>query len=152
MLIGRYGNRASPPVRRGHTLRTPLPLLTSSSFQEPIEPDTLTVKSARSVTNAGRLSSSALIPETRMSGRVFYSWASATRSACHCREFAEDGMQAANQPEAQPVAPRVLPPATPGPSGLGTTAILVLVVAVLHFGREIFIPIALAVLLGFLLA
>lgn len=61
-------------------------------------------------------------------------------------------MQAANQPEAQPVAPRVLPPATPGPSGLGTTAVLVLVVAVLHFGREIFIPIALAVLLGFLLA
>ncbi|MGH1575332.1 AI-2E family transporter [Methylobacterium sp. P31] len=61
-------------------------------------------------------------------------------------------MQAANQPEAQPVAPRVPPPSTPGPSGLGTTAVLVLVVAVLHFGREIFIPIALAVLLGFLLA
>lgn len=61
-------------------------------------------------------------------------------------------MQSANQPEAQAVAPRVLPPSTPGPSGLGTTAVLVLVVAVLHFGREIFIPIALAVLLGFLLA
>ncbi|MGH1570930.1 AI-2E family transporter [Methylobacterium sp. P31] len=61
-------------------------------------------------------------------------------------------MEAANQPEARSVAPRVPPPATPGPSGLGTTAVLVLVVAVLHFGREIFIPIALAVLLGFLLA
>lgn len=61
-------------------------------------------------------------------------------------------MQPANKLEDQAAAPRVLPPATPGTSGLGTTAVLVLVVAVLHFGREIFIPIALAVLLGFLLA
>lgn len=61
-------------------------------------------------------------------------------------------MRAEQQPEARAAAPRVLPPTTPGPSGLGTTAVLVLVVAVLHFGREIFIPIALAVLLSFLLA
>ena len=55
----------------------------------------------------------------------------------------------------EPTAPRparVPPPATPGPSGLATLAIAVVTIAALYLGREVFIPLVLAVLLSFVLA
>lgn len=47
---------------------------------------------------------------------------------------------------------RVAPPSTPGPSGLSTLAVVVVCIAALYFGREIFIPLVLAILLSFVLA
>ncbi|WP_407523913.1 AI-2E family transporter [Methylobacterium oryzisoli] len=47
---------------------------------------------------------------------------------------------------------RVPPPATPGTSGLATLAIAVVTIAALYLGREVFIPLVLAVLLSFVLA
>ncbi len=47
---------------------------------------------------------------------------------------------------------RVAPPATPGPSGLGTLAVIIVCVGALYIGREVFIPLVLAVLLSFVLA
>ena len=46
----------------------------------------------------------------------------------------------------------VVPPETPGLSGLLTLAVSVVVVAGLYFGRTVLIPITLAMLLSFLLA
>ena len=46
----------------------------------------------------------------------------------------------------------VAPAGTPGPSGLATLAVGVTVVAALYFGREVLVPIVLAVLLSFILA
>jgi predicted PurR-regulated permease PerM len=46
----------------------------------------------------------------------------------------------------------VLPPATPGLSGLTTLAVGVVVVAALYFGREVFIPLVLAILFSLALA
>jgi predicted PurR-regulated permease PerM len=54
------------------------------------------------------------------------------------------------EPTTQPMA-RVMPPKTPGTSGLATLAIAVVIVAALYLGREVFIPLVLAVLLSFLL-
>ena len=48
-------------------------------------------------------------------------------------------------------ATTVPPPATPSISGLGTLAVSVVVIAALYFGREVFVPIVLAVLLSFVL-
>ena len=57
---------------------------------------------------------------------------------------------AAPQPASQPTE---IPPAeTPSTSGLMTLAVGVVVITVLYFGREVFIPIVLAVLLSFVLA
>ena len=57
------------------------------------------------------------------------------------------------QPDRAPAAPaRVPPPLTPGATGLATLAVGVVVVAALYFGREVFIPIVLAILLSFVLA
>ena len=53
---------------------------------------------------------------------------------------------------ARPRPARVAPPSTPGPSGLGTLAVAVVCVTALYLGREIFIPVVLAVLLSFVLA
>ena len=51
-----------------------------------------------------------------------------------------------------PVQPaRVPPPLTPGLSGLGTLAVSVVVVVALYLGREVFIPLVLAILLSFVL-
>ena len=47
---------------------------------------------------------------------------------------------------------RVMPPATPGPSGLGTLAVALVCIGALYVGREVFIPLVLAVLLSFVLA
>lgn len=47
---------------------------------------------------------------------------------------------------------RVKPPATPGPSALSTLAVALVCIAALYFGREVFIPLVLAVLLSFVLA
>ena len=47
---------------------------------------------------------------------------------------------------------QVPPPLTPGMSGLGTLAVGVVVVAALYLGREVFIPLVLAILLSFVLA
>lgn len=47
---------------------------------------------------------------------------------------------------------RVMPPATPGPSGLATMAVGLVLVGALYVGREVFIPLVLAVLLSFVLA
>src|SRR5688572_9815852 len=53
-----------------------------------------------------------------------------------------------------PVAGQRRPDLTPGHSGAGprNLAVMVIVVAALYFGREIFVPMALAVLLSFALA
>jgi predicted PurR-regulated permease PerM len=50
-----------------------------------------------------------------------------------------------------PPPARIAPPATPGSSGLATLAIAVVIVAALYLGREVFIPLVLAVLLSFVL-
>ena len=47
---------------------------------------------------------------------------------------------------------QVPPPITPGLRGLLTLAVGVVVVAALYFGREVFIPLVLAILLSFVLA
>ena len=47
---------------------------------------------------------------------------------------------------------RVAPPSTPGPSGLGTLAVALVCIGALYVGREVFIPLVLAVLLSFVLA
>ena len=47
---------------------------------------------------------------------------------------------------------QVAPPITPGLRGLLTLAVGVVVIAALYFGREVFIPLVLAVLLSFVLA
>ena len=59
-------------------------------------------------------------------------------------------------PEAQPRSPfptsEVAPPETPGGAGLMTLATGVAVLAALYVGREVFLPIVIAVLLAFVLA
>lgn len=52
----------------------------------------------------------------------------------------------------QPRPARVAPPSTPGPSGLSTLAVALVCVGALYVGREVFIPLILAVLLSFVLA
>ena len=47
---------------------------------------------------------------------------------------------------------RVAPPATPGPSGLSTLAVALVCIGALYVGKEIFVPIVLAVLMSFVLA
>lgn len=59
---------------------------------------------------------------------------------------------AINETQAPKQPAQVPAPGTPGLSGLGTLAIGVVVVAALYFGREVFIPLVLAVLLSFVLA
>lgn len=51
---------------------------------------------------------------------------------------------------APPRPARVQPPVIPGASGLATLAVALVVVVALYFGREVFIPLVLAVLLSFL--
>ena len=46
---------------------------------------------------------------------------------------------------------KVQPPATPGASGLATLAVAIVVIVALYLGREVFIPLVLAVLLSFVL-
>ncbi len=46
---------------------------------------------------------------------------------------------------------KVQPPATPGASGLTTLAVAIVVIVALYLGREVFIPLVLAVLLSFVL-
>src|SRR3712207_2031024 len=62
----------------------------------------------------------------------------------------------ATMPEAQPRSPfptsEIAPAETPGPQGVATLAVAVVVLAGLYFGREVFIPIVVAVLLAFVLA
>lgn len=53
---------------------------------------------------------------------------------------------------ASPQSARIPPPGTPGMSGLATLAVAVVVVAALYLGREVFIPLVLAILLSFVLA
>ena len=55
-------------------------------------------------------------------------------------------------PSAAPRQGRVSPPEAPGLSSLLTLAVGVVVVAALHLGQDVFIPIVLAVLLSFVLA
>ena len=59
-------------------------------------------------------------------------------------------------PEAQPRSPfttsEVAAAETPGPQGVMTLAVAVVVLAALYFGRDVFIPIVVAVLLAFVLA
>nr|NKQ99646.1 hypothetical protein [Escherichia coli] len=59
-------------------------------------------------------------------------------------------------PTAETGAPRqpaqVPPPSVPGLRGLLTLAVSVVLVAALYFGREVFIPLVLAVLLSFVLS
>src|SRR5215211_9276169 len=61
-----------------------------------------------------------------------------------------------DMPEAQPRSPFPTPEVaaaeTPGPQGIMTLAVAVVVLAALYFGREVFIPIVVAVLLAFVLA
>ena len=52
----------------------------------------------------------------------------------------------------QPRPARVVPPLTPGPSGLSTLAVALVCIAALYVGREVFIPRILAILLSFVLA
>ncbi|WP_336491962.1 AI-2E family transporter [Methylobacterium nigriterrae] len=59
-------------------------------------------------------------------------------------------MPAPPQPPS-PAPTRVPPPATPGLPGLTTLAVAVVVIAALYLGREIFVPLVLAVLLSFVL-
>ncbi|HEV7873624.1 MAG TPA: AI-2E family transporter [Enterovirga sp.] len=54
-------------------------------------------------------------------------------------------------PASSAPAAAVPPPATPSLSGLSTLAVGVVVIAALYFGREVFVPIVLAVLLSFVL-
>lgn len=57
------------------------------------------------------------------------------------------------EPTVVPAAPAQVPPAeTPKPSSMMTLAIAVVVIAALAFGKDVFIPIILAVLLSFVLA
>ncbi len=59
----------------------------------------------------------------------------------------------AQQLSIEPLRPaRVPPPATPGPSGLGTLAVALVCIGALYVGKEVFIPLVLAVLLSFVLA
>ncbi len=59
----------------------------------------------------------------------------------------------AQQLSVEPPRPaRVPPPATPGPSGLGTLAVALVCIGALYVGKEVFIPLVLAVLLSFVLA
>jgi hypothetical protein len=58
----------------------------------------------------------------------------------------------ANLPPPAPVETAVAPAEVPGLSGLLTVVVGVVVVAALYFGREVFIPIVLAILLSFVLA
>ena len=51
-----------------------------------------------------------------------------------------------------PRSARVTPPATPGPSALGTLAVILVCIGALYIGREVFIPLVLAVLLSFVLS
>ena len=46
---------------------------------------------------------------------------------------------------------KVQPPATPGASGMATLAVAIVVIVALYLGREVFIPLVLAVLLSFVL-
>ena len=58
-----------------------------------------------------------------------------------------------DQLSSAPLRPaRVAPPSTPGPSGLGTLAVALVCIGALYVGREVFIPLILAVLLSFVLA
>ena len=59
---------------------------------------------------------------------------------------------ARKQPLHAPERPVVLPAGTPSGSSVATLGILLVAVAVLYFGRDIFIPFALATLLSFVLA
>ena len=53
----------------------------------------------------------------------------------------------------RPLRPaRVVPPSTPGPSGLATLAVALVLIGALYVGKEVFIPLVLAVLLSFVLA
>ncbi len=59
----------------------------------------------------------------------------------------------AQQLSIEPLRPaRVPPPSTPGPSGLGTLAVALVCIGALYVGKEVFIPLILAVLLSFVLA
>ena len=59
----------------------------------------------------------------------------------------------ATQLSEAPVRPaRVIPPSTPEPSGLGTLAVALVLIGALYVGKEVFIPLVLAVLLSFVLA
>ena len=59
----------------------------------------------------------------------------------------------AQQLSVEPLRPaRVPPPSTPGPSGLGTLAVALVCIGALYVGKEVFIPLVLAVLLSFVLA
>ena len=59
----------------------------------------------------------------------------------------------ASPPSIVPLRPaRVAPPLTPGPSGLGTLAVTLVLIGALYVGREVFIPLVIAVLLSFVLA
>ena len=60
-------------------------------------------------------------------------------------------MASTDTPAPRPPA-QVPPPLTPGASGLATLAVGVVVVAALYLGREVFIPLVLAILLSFVLA
>src|SRR5688572_12034783 len=51
-----------------------------------------------------------------------------------------------------PPTNQVQPPGVPSVSGLMTLAVSVVVLAALYFGREVFLPIVFAVLLGFVIA
>ena len=46
---------------------------------------------------------------------------------------------------------KVQPPPTPGTSGLTTLAVAIVVIVALYLGKEVFIPLVLAVLLSFVL-
>ncbi|HEY3908663.1 MAG TPA: AI-2E family transporter [Stellaceae bacterium] len=60
---------------------------------------------------------------------------------------------AVTPPEAAPVAPTRVPAAAPAPGAPGLTIVVaVVIVAALYFGREVLIPITIAVLLSFLLS
>src|ERR687889_1126945 len=59
------------------------------------------------------------------------------------------------RPAPTPVPPpetEIQPPGVPGLSGLLTLAVCVVVLAALYVGREVFLPVVLAVLLAFVLA
>jgi predicted PurR-regulated permease PerM len=52
----------------------------------------------------------------------------------------------------EPVETEIVPPDTPGTSGLLTLAVGVVIVAALYVGQDVFVPIVLAILLSFVLA
>jgi predicted PurR-regulated permease PerM len=63
------------------------------------------------------------------------------------------GVSMATEPSAAPRQPaQVPPPLVPGLRGLLTLAVSVVLIAALYLGREVFIPLVLAVLLSFVLA